>query len=98
MNVNSAGHPDAVAPVARRTALAAQSVAPLRCRFMVFAVVVLHLVLSPPRAHPADWPTYRGDAARSGYTAETIPNQLRLRWQRRASRPPQPAWPTSERM
>ncbi len=54
--------------------------------------------MGPSPATAADWPTYRGDAARSGYTAETIPNQLRLRWQHRASRPPQPAWPTSERM
>lgn len=98
MNVHSAGNPDAVASVARRTVLAAKSVAPLHCRFLAFAVVVLHLVMSPPRARSSDWPTYRGDAARSGYTAETIPNQLRLRWQHRASRPPQPAWPTSERM
>jgi outer membrane protein assembly factor BamB len=46
----------------------------------------------------ADWPMYRGDAARSGYSTETIPNQLRLRWTFRPGLPPRPAWPTSERM
>jgi len=46
----------------------------------------------------ADWPTYRGDAARSGYTADTIPNELRQRWEFRLPSAPRPAWPTSERM
>jgi outer membrane protein assembly factor BamB len=46
----------------------------------------------------ADWPMYRADAARSGYTAEAIPNQLQLRWSFRASQAPRPAWVTSERM
>lgn len=36
----------------------------------------------------ADWPTYRGDAGRSGYTPETIPNELRLRWTFRPGLPP----------
>lgn len=46
----------------------------------------------------ADWPTYRGDAGRSGYTAEVIPNQLRQRWEFRLPAGPRPAWPTSDRM
>jgi outer membrane protein assembly factor BamB len=46
----------------------------------------------------ADWPTYRGDASRSGYSAETIPNQLRQRWEFRLPAAPKPAWPTSDRM
>ncbi|MEQ1852149.1 MAG: PQQ-binding-like beta-propeller repeat protein, partial [Chthoniobacteraceae bacterium] len=49
-------------------------------------------------AFAADWPTYRGDASRSGYTAETIPNQLRLRWKFHTGQSPKPAWPTSERI
>lgn len=44
-----------------------------------------------------DWPMYRADAARSGYTAEAIPNQLKLRWVFRAAHEPRTAWPTSER-
>jgi len=46
----------------------------------------------------ADWPACRGDASRSGYTAEAIPNQLRQRWEFRLPAAPKPAWPTSDRM
>ncbi len=46
----------------------------------------------------ADWPTYRGDHARSGYTSEEFPNQLKLRWTHHSAHPPQPAWPRSQRM
>lgn len=63
--------------------------------FMALAFLV---AVKPPAATATDWPTYRGDAARSGYTAETIPNQLRLRWEFRPGQAPQPAWPTSERI
>ncbi|MDZ4288359.1 MAG: PQQ-binding-like beta-propeller repeat protein, partial [Prosthecobacter sp.] len=58
--------------------------------------LLLCLLASPLFA--ADWPTYRGDAARSGYSAETIPNQLRQRWEFRLPAAPKPAWPTSDRM
>ncbi|MEM7010690.1 MAG: PQQ-binding-like beta-propeller repeat protein, partial [Verrucomicrobiota bacterium] len=46
----------------------------------------------------ADWPAYRADASRSGYTTESIPNQLTLRWVHRAQHAPRPAWPTSDRI
>ncbi len=45
-----------------------------------------------------DWPTYRHDAARTGYTAEWLPNRFRLSWTYHAPAAPKPAWPTSERM
>ena len=45
-----------------------------------------------------DWPAYRADPARSGSTAESIPNQLTLRWVHRSNEAPRPAWPTSERI
>lgn len=60
-------------------------------RSLLFCLLPLPLVA-------ADWPAYRGDAARSGYTAEVIPNQLRERWQFRLPAAPKPAWPTSDRM
>ncbi len=63
-----------------------------------FRSILLSVLMLPFVAQAADWPTYQGDAIRSGFTAETIPNQLRLRWQFNAGLPPQPAWPTSERM
>lgn len=62
------------------------------------AVAALLLTMISASAPAADWPTYRGDAARSGYTAETIPNQLRLRWKFQTGQTPKPAWPTSERI
>ncbi len=40
----------------------------------------------------ADWPTYRGDGHRSGYTAEALPAGLALRWTYKARQAPQPAW------
>lgn len=46
----------------------------------------------------ADWPTYRADAARSGFTSEAIPNQLALRWTFRSPHAPRPAWPNSDRI
>ncbi|MHC4560589.1 MAG: outer membrane protein assembly factor BamB family protein, partial [Planctomycetota bacterium] len=36
---------------------------------------------SPPPG-PEDWPTYRHDPARSGYTQSIVPSDLKLSWQR----------------
>ena len=49
-------------------------------------------------ARAGDWPTYRADAARSGTTAEPLPQQLDLQWSYRAKHKPRPAWPTSDRI
>ena len=40
----------------------------------------------------ADWPQYRADAARSGYTAEELPTKLAALWVRQARHAPRPAW------
>ncbi|MCH8921862.1 MAG: PQQ-like beta-propeller repeat protein [Planctomycetes bacterium] len=53
-------------------------------------------MLAPAPA--ASWSTYRGDATRSGHTAETLPAKLSLAWEHRADHSPQPAWPRSRRM
>jgi outer membrane protein assembly factor BamB len=45
----------------------------------------------------ADWPTYGGDASRSGYTAGELPGNLSLRWVHHARHAPMPAWPRSDR-
>ncbi len=52
----------------------------------------------PPAAPQADWPMYRADAGRTGYTPQQLPATLSLRWTFRAAHPPMPAWPSSERM
>ena len=43
-------------------------------------------------AGAADWPTYRGDARRGGYTPDRLPATLALRWTYTPRHPPQPAW------
>ncbi|UCC96645.1 MAG: PQQ-binding-like beta-propeller repeat protein, partial [Phycisphaerales bacterium] len=40
----------------------------------------------------SDWPMYRADAARSGYTTDPLPARLKIGWVRKADSPPQPAW------
>ncbi len=49
-------------------------------------------------ADAADWPMYRGDAGRTGYTAESLPAELSLRWSFCLPQVPEPAWPRSSRM
>ncbi|MCI0360123.1 MAG: PQQ-binding-like beta-propeller repeat protein, partial [Planctomycetaceae bacterium] len=46
----------------------------------------------------ADWPMYRADAERSGFTAETLPAELTLAWTWQPAHLPTPAWPRDERM
>lgn len=45
----------------------------------------------------ADWPTYGSDAARSGATTGSLPDELSLQWVHRGPAP-RPAWPRSDRM
>jgi outer membrane protein assembly factor BamB len=49
-------------------------------------------------APAADWPTYRADAARSGYTAEALPPSLTLAWTFRPGGRPRPAWISTNRI
>src|SRR5688572_7878372 len=46
----------------------------------------------------ADWPQYRGDAERSGYTDEKLPAELSLAWKYQPAHEPVPAWPRDDRM
>jgi len=50
---------------------------------------------APPAS--ADWPTYRANAARSGYTQEQLPEELSLLWTHQSPHAPTPAWPTRNR-
>ncbi len=43
------------------------------------------------------WPTFRADAARSGYTSEQLPEMLSRSWTFHSPRSPMPAWPTRTR-
>jgi len=40
----------------------------------------------------ADWPQYRADAARSGYTPNELPGRLALQWTVQPMHAPMPAW------
>ncbi|MHC4351947.1 MAG: outer membrane protein assembly factor BamB family protein [Planctomycetota bacterium] len=40
----------------------------------------------------ADWPQYRSDATRSGYTSESLPGELSVKWVRHARHAPERAW------
>lgn len=39
-----------------------------------------------------EWPQFRFDAARSGYTPEPLPAELSLQWTHHPAQPPDPAW------
>ncbi len=47
---------------------------------------------SSPDVVRDDWPMYRADAARSGYTASHLPARLSVGWIRKATQAPSPAW------
>ena len=63
-----------------------------------FTVFVAGLCLTSHSLLAADWPAYRGDAQRSGYTADELPAKLALHWNYQAPHAPQPAWPRSTRL
>ncbi len=65
-------------------------------RPLLAACVLLLMVVA--RASAENWPAARADAARSGFTSEPLPNQLKLRWEFSSRQAPNPAWPSSERM
>lgn len=48
-------------------------------------------------AQAADWPTWRGDAARRAVTSESLPADLKLQWSLRLP-PAAPAWPEDPRL
>ena len=58
-------------------------------------IVLLCLALF---AQADDWPTYRHDAARSGYTSDSLSAELHPRWTFSMQHAPRPAWPRSKRM
>ncbi len=68
-----------------------------RSAVVCFAVVSLAASVSVCSAGE-DWPMYRGNAARTGYTANTLPADLNLAWRRDVRHRPNPAWPSQNRM
>lgn len=62
---------------------------------LVVAVAVLSFVAN---SGAADWTTWRADAARGGYTADVLPQDMELRWSAYPRHAPRPAWPRDDRM
>ena len=56
------------------------------------ATVLLGVALGGAPLHATDWPTYRGDYARSGVSPDPLPPRLTEAWTWRSVHPPQPAW------
>ena len=69
----------------------------MRFRNSLWPVVLTWISLVGASLLASDWPMYRADAARSGYTTDTLPVALELRWVHRG-RAPVPAWPSSARI
>lgn len=60
--------------------------------------VLLLVLIATAKATAADWPMYRCDSFRSGYTSEKLPAKLSLAWTYRPTHPPSPSWPRDDRM
>jgi len=63
-----------------------------------FVYCVLSCLAGVAVVESADWPTYRADAERSGYTSDQLPERPTLAWSYHALHPPMPAWPRDDRM
>lgn len=63
------------------------------CRVVRTWGLALMLAATWESAGAADWPQYRADAARSGYTAESLATELHLQWSYKSLHTPMPAWP-----
>lgn len=61
-------------------------------------VVFLIVVQFAGAVSGADWPQYRSDAARTAYTAEKLPGQLKVDWVYRPAHPPLASWPNEPRV
>jgi len=53
---------------------------------------IILLLSSWQTSKGVDWPQFRADAARSGYTSQHLRGNLTLRWVYKPLQPPQPAW------
>jgi outer membrane protein assembly factor BamB len=71
--------------------------AAIRCgTAAMFAAIVVLRLLGPHNASGSDWPTYRHDNARSGWTPEKLSLPLESRWVYAAPAPPRQAWAGEE--
>ncbi|WP_339687707.1 PQQ-binding-like beta-propeller repeat protein [Gimesia maris] len=65
---------------------------------LLFITCCLAVCQVEQRVQAADWPTYRADAQRSGFTTDDLPGELALQWRIQNSHAIQSAWPRSTRL
>ena len=63
--------------------------------FRILSLILLFGEYVAEPACAADWPTWRGDAGRSGATHQKLPDELNLHWVLELPEP-RPAWPASQ--
>src|SRR5688572_5339518 len=61
-------------------------------------LIGVFLLAGPGSGFADDWPLAGGNAARTHSTPEDLPASLTLQWTWRGAHPPQPAWPSSDRL
>jgi outer membrane protein assembly factor BamB len=66
------------------------------CRLSVAVLTACLLSGLMATTYAGDWPTYRGDLARSGSTSEKLPQSLQQQWVYDAPSRPQLAWSSAE--
>ena len=62
-------------------------------RFWPSALCIVLALASCSVVQAQEWPTYRGDANRSGITVDAVRPPLSLNWKYVSPHPPKPAWP-----
>jgi len=63
------------------------------CVATAFGFAVLHVFFFLSFARADDWPAFRHDVGRSGFTPDPLAETLHLQWEYSAAHTPRPAWP-----
>ena len=70
----------------------------MRHRLCNFVILLTISALATGSLYAGDWPMFRADAVRTGYSPEPLPEDMELCWTYRSSAAPAPAWPDSSRI
>ncbi|MCK5853472.1 PQQ-binding-like beta-propeller repeat protein, partial [bacterium] len=64
----------------------------IKIKTLRLMIMLFLFVLTVQDVWSSDWPMYRADAARSGYTIDPLSARLNLSWVRKTDDAPLPAW------
>ena len=78
--------------ISRRDRMSGTAISGLSVARMLMAGMVMAGLVGLKSASAGDWPTYRGDIARSGVTEDRIQLPLAPRWVYQPRHKPSPAW------